>query len=256
MYLVIAIWLVQYTLVNEVKFFMKKFLTLSASLVLCFAFTCRAEKLSFTEDTNFAIDYESSQLSQIPILVDDEVNSLKMMKNEVETWQRKDEYFNQWNLEGTGIYQNTEQNKEQIIIRSFTRYAERRVQDFFRKKKKGDKAAKAESYILKNINKGIAEEENRYRLKWSSTPTRGRIRLTLENPFVELYGQYALGSRDELGIIRMFKDIKVKLSLLHAPLQSKTTFVSEKFITENLVAKYSNLNFVENKYEVLYSYSF
>lgn len=235
---------------------MKKFLTLSASLVLCFAFNCQAEKLSFKPDTNFAIDYFSSQKSQAPLLVDDEVQSLKWMKNEVESWQRKEEYYHNWNLEDAGIYQNTEENKQKIITRSFIRYAERRSQDLFRRKKRGDKDSKLNSYGLRSIGENNTLEENRYRFRFSSTPTRGRVRLTLENPFVELYGQYAIGSKDELGISRMFETLKVKLSLTHAPLQDKTTFVTEKFIIENLVAKYSDLNFVEKKYELLYNYSF
>lgn len=235
---------------------MKKFLTLSALLVLCFAMNCKAEKLSFKEDTNYAIDYHSSQKSQTPLLVDDEVQSLKWMKNETENWQRKEEYFRNWNLEDTGIYQNTEDNKEKIITKSFIRYAERRSQDLFRKKKHND--SKLNTYGLRTIGENYNDklEENRYRFRVSSTPTRGRVRLILENPFVELYGQYAIGSKDEIGMSRLFNELKVKLSLVHSPLRQKTTFVTEKFITENLIAKYTDSNFLNRKIELLYNYSF
>lgn len=235
---------------------MKKFLTLSASLVLCFAFNCKAEKLLFKPDTNFAIDYVASQNSNSPLFVDDDVQSLKWMKNEIQNWQLKEEYSERWNLESTGLYQNTEENKEKIITRSIIRYAERRSQDLFRKKKRNDKDSKSNSYGLRNLGEGGVSEESHYRLRVSSTPTRGRIRLILENPFVELYGQYSISTKDELGVSRMFEDMKVKVSLTHAPLRDKTSFVTEKFISENLIAKYTNQNFTEKKYEVLYNYSF
>ena len=237
---------------------MKKFLTSSALVVLCFTVNCKAEKLLFKPDSNYAIDYQSSQKSVTPLLVDDEVQSLQWMKNEIETWQKTEEYDHNWNLESTGIYQNTESNKEKIITRTFIRYAERRSQDLFSKKKRTtSKDDKLNSYGLRyrGENKDKSEED-RYRFRVSTTPTRGRVRLILENPFVEIYGQYAISSKDELGASRMFQDLKVKLSLIHSPLRQKTTFVTEKFITENLIAKYTDENLLNKKVELLYNYSF
>lgn len=214
-----------------------------------------ANKIILEEPLTSEINYINEQ-KRIYKLEDDKRNTLTNLKNQIEKWQLNEEYSHYFGMDKTGLnFLTDEESKESHVLKNLGRYAEKRAQliiDNRRGKKQASKFS-----IGDEQENSPTQDTNKITYKLNTNPTKGRLRLNLINPYLEMYTQYSVFSgKEEICLSKNFKDINFKTSYLFSILANTSSIMTEKKLTETISAKFTNTNFSESKYELIYSYFF
>jgi hypothetical protein len=230
---------------------MLKFLFLVCIYFL--SFTALAGKIQYNEGEALSLSYQYNPPMENSFEIkDDKQKSLANLKNKVNEWQKQEEFVRNWNIESSNMYATPENSQKNILMKSLTRFSERKGKEYIQNKNKKATKDNADLTFQKNLN----NPNKQYSLTYQTVVLKGRFKLNFNNPYLEIYSQYSFSKKDEFVISKKFEDISLRTSLVYSPTRDLSTFSIEKNITESIVSRFSNINLAENKVEIFYSSTF
>jgi hypothetical protein len=209
-----------------------------------------AGKIQYNEGEALNISYQFTPPMENNFeLKDDKQKSLANLRIKVHEWQKQDEFVKNWNIESSNMYATSDSGQKNILLKSLTRFSERRGKEFIQSKNKKSSANNTDLTFEKNLN----SPNKKYFWTYQTVVLKGKIKLNFNNPYLEVYSQYSLSRKDELVISKRFEDFRFKTSLIYSPSRDSSTLSIEKNITDNIVTKFSNMNLAENRIEIFYT---
>jgi hypothetical protein len=125
---------------------------------------------------------------------DDKQKSLANLKNKVNEWQKQEEFVRNWNIESSNMYATPENSQKNILMKSLTRFSERKGKEYIQNKNKKATKDNADLTFQKNLN----NPNKQYSLTYQTVVLKGRFKLNFNNPYLEIYSQYSFSKKDEL----------------------------------------------------------
>ena len=218
-----------------------------------FSFPALAGKIHYSEGEALSLSYQYNPPMENNFEIkDDKQKSLANLKMKVTDWQKQEEFVRHWNIESSNMYATSESNQKSILLKSLTRFSERKGKEYIQNKNKKATNDNADLTFQKNLN----NPNKKYSLTYQTVVLKGRFKLNFNNPYLEVYSQYSFSKKDELVISKRFEDIRLRTSLIYSPTRDLSTFSIEKNITDSVVGRFSNINLAENKIEIFYSNAF
>jgi|GEM_PF-2533783 hypothetical protein len=120
------------------------------------------------------------------VFVEDEKGVLKEMVHNFETWQEKERYAEQWNLESTGLYQTpTEAQKKSYLSKRALKYLDKRISGEVKRAKKGStlhKIGQAQKTLKPETDVNFSPT---MRLSFKSRVLDGEAIMVFVNPYFD-----------------------------------------------------------------------
>jgi ABC-type glycerol-3-phosphate transport system permease component len=120
------------------------------------------------------------------VFVEDEKGVLKEMVHNFETWQEKERYAEQWNLESTGLYQTpTQAQKKSYLSKRALKYLDKRISGEVKNAKKGStlhKIGQAQKTLKPETDVNFSPN---MRLSFKSRVLDGEVIMVFVNPYFD-----------------------------------------------------------------------
>ncbi|MFZ4712351.1 MAG: hypothetical protein ACOYL6_01450 [Bacteriovoracaceae bacterium] len=178
---------------------------------------------------------------------DDKQKTLASLKNMTQEWQLQDEFVKNWHVQSSGMYTTPETTKRSTLIRTFSRFTERKGKEYIKSKRNNSKNSGGPE------EKDLTTKGSNYFFSYQTILLKGRAKLEFHNPYFEIYSQYSISGKDQVVVSKLFQDFKFKTSFLYSPMRETSTVTFEKYLTDSITARLSSINLFENKVELLYS---
>ncbi len=136
---------------------------------------------------------------------------LKSMKNDISSWEEKEEYVKQWNLRSTGLYSLTsDETKSQMVKSRSLKYLDKRITGEMKSADKDSTLGKAQvvSKTLRPSSTMAVSEE--FKLKFQAKLLQGKATVRLINPYFDYDTQFALTGKVSMRVAKEFKPFSVK----------------------------------------------
>jgi hypothetical protein len=227
---------------------MKKCALIIAILSVLPASSVFASKVSFDSERKIVLEFDAKK--EMPLIEDDKFKTLENLKRQSQDWQLREEFASNWNLESSGLYQVDNQTKQKSLIKSVVRFSERKVKNYFQKKK-NDK--NKDDLFYEQASSSFKKD---FYLTYSTVLLKGKVKFELHNPYFTLYSQYSFSDKDEVVAMKRFTYSGLLTKIIYSPIRQQKTFITEQPISEHLLARLSDQDFKEQRVELVYSTTF
>lgn len=145
------------------------------------------------------------------ILVEDDAGVLVGVRDNLDKWQKRQEYAKTWNLESTGVYDVVSvETKKAYLQKMILKYADKRLSGEVRKAEKGStlhSVGQAQKALKPNAEAKISEN---IKLKFKARVLQGKATMTVKNPYVDYSTTANLKGEINMDAKKEFKTIGLK----------------------------------------------
>ena len=175
------------------------------------------------------------------IFVEDDAGVMKSIKSSIKRWEELEEYSRHWNLYSSGLYKTPGRDgKRRYLEKKLLKYADKRLSGEIKRAEDGS--------TLKNIQKvhaalrpnTKAQLTDNIKVRFKARLLQGEARVFVENPYVDFYTHFRLGSSTNLNIGRTISSLKIRTSMDYMINEGRWRACVERPLGNSLKARISS----------------
>lgn len=200
------------------------------------------------------------------VMVEDDRGVLKKIKKDMNTWNDKEEYAKQWNLESTGLYKTpTNERKVKYLQKNLLKYLDKRISGEVKRAEKGStlhSVGQAQKALKPQTKVQLG---SRTKLRIKAKVLQGKAFVIVNNPYVKHETTVRVNGKVKMNFKRELKDLGMEANIDYRVKDGEWTAYVDKGITKNVIARVSSeqndktMAFTKNTnrtVELMYSHRF
>lgn len=238
---------------TTLKTFEKTTFNLKVACVVCLSFLSNGAKSqerlnqmnsrmpASVEEEVLTVPLTKSMFSNEVMFAEDDSGVMKSIKEEVSSWEEKEEFAKIWGLEGVEVYDTPEQSdKRAYLSKKMFRYLDRRLNGEMKKAEQGSALytiGRVEQNLRPNANVQFSKD---FAVKVKARVLQGKIVFDFRNPWLECNTTVSLNGKAKLITKKEFKELEITTGAEYSVTESEMMAYVDHHFTDNVKARLSS----------------
>jgi len=201
----------------------------------------RAPSNYIPQDYVETIELDDGKIWLESVMIEDDSGVLRSIRNQIISWEERENYARNWNQESSGRYNNPDiTSKKNFITKQFVRYLDKRLAGEIKHAKEGTTLASVREVHKALRPKAKVSIGKFVKIRFKARLLQGQGKIIVKNPYVKCEAHLNVKGDATVYISKKFEDSKIETRVDYDVHKGRWIASVDKGITQNIRARVSS----------------